>query len=82
MKMDKTNYEQQAKDLLAEMREIIEVKGLDLSLALEDAGMDGKTADQFFSGDKLPNLQEFLALCEISGLTFTLPSVETPKNPM
>ncbi|MCE7038774.1 transcriptional regulator [Dyadobacter sp. CY312] len=80
--MKNRNYEQQAKDIIADMREIIDAKGLNLSEALGDAGISAKEVEQILSGKKLPALNEFLALCEISGITFNLPSVETPKNPM
>jgi len=80
--METANYEQQAKDIIAEIKEIIDVKGLDLEEALEDAAISKDEADKILSGGKLPTLNQFLALCQISGITFNLPSVETPKNPM
>jgi DNA-binding phage protein len=80
LRMDQ--YQQKAKELVAEMKQIIEVKGIDLTSVLRDSGIEDAVVDQILSGEKIPSLDEFLALCEISGITFKLPSVETPDNPM
>ena len=80
--MENQNFEQQARHIIANMKEIIDAKGLDLNSALEDAGVSIAEVDDILSGNKLPTLNEFLALCEISGISINLPSVETPKNPM
>ena len=80
--METQVYQQKAKKLVAEMKEIIKVKGIDLPSALEDAALSDLNAEQILSGEKLPTLDEFLALCEISGITINMPSVETPQNPM
>jgi transcriptional regulator with XRE-family HTH domain len=80
--MENSNYEQQARHIIAEIKEIIDAKGLDLSAALENTGIEPDQADKIFSGEAIPSLSEFLALCEISGIAFRLPSVETPDNPM
>ncbi|MCE6987742.1 transcriptional regulator [Dyadobacter sp. CY323] len=80
--METTVYEDRAKELIAEIRQIIEVKGIDLNNALSEAGISPETADLIFNNGQLPTLSEFLMLCEISGITFHLPSVETPNTPM
>ncbi|HEV7379101.1 MAG TPA: transcriptional regulator [Dyadobacter sp.] len=80
--METQAYQQKAKELVAEMKEIIDVKGIDLQAALQDSGVSESDAGDILSGEKLPALDEFLALCEISGITINITSIETPKNPM
>jgi DNA-binding phage protein len=82
MDMEMSNYQNQIKELLAEIKEIVNAKGIDLNVAMEESGVSKENVGQILSGDKQPTLDEFLALCEISGITFSMPSVETPKNPM
>ncbi len=80
--MKKGDYDIRAKKLVADIRKLIDAKGLDLSVALKDVGFSRKDIDNVLSGDKIPTLDEFLALCEISGINLQFPYVETPKNPM
>ncbi|REA56609.1 transcriptional regulator [Dyadobacter luteus] len=80
--METQVYQQKAQKLVADMKEIIDVKGIDLSSALKNSGVSEADAKKILEGKKLPALEEFLALCEISGITFSIPSVETPPNPM
>ena len=80
--METTVFEEQAKTLIAEMRKLIEAKGLDAGEALAEAGIDSKKGLTILNGEILPDLSEFLALCQISGITFQLPSVETPNTAM
>ena len=80
--METTVYEDQAKSLIAEMKQLIEAKGINNGNALEEAGLSQELADKIFKGEQLPTLSEFLALCQISGLSFQLPTVETPNTPM
>jgi len=80
--METTVYESRAKEMISEIRKIIEVKGLNLNTALEEAGISATTADSILNQGAIPSLSEFLALCEISGITIHLPSIETPRTPM
>ena len=80
--METTVYESRARELISEIKKIIEVKGLNLDNALEDAGISSDTADNILNQNAIPSLSEFLALCEISGITIHLPSIETPNTPM
>ena len=80
--METTVYEDQAKSLITEMKQLIEAKGINNGNALEEAGLSQELADKIFKGEQLPTLSEFLALCQISGLSFQLPTVETPNTPM
>jgi transcriptional regulator with XRE-family HTH domain len=80
--METTVYESRARELISEIKKIIEVKGLNLDSALEDAGISSDTADNILNQNAIPSLSEFLALCEISGITIHLPSIETPNTPM
>ncbi|MCE7059979.1 helix-turn-helix domain-containing protein [Dyadobacter sp. CY343] len=80
--METTVYESRARELISEIKKIIEVKGLNLDSALEDAGISPDTADNILNQNAIPSLSEFLALCEISGITIHLPSIETPNTPM
>jgi DNA-binding phage protein len=80
---EETNiYDIRAKELIAEIRQIIDAKGLDLDKALEDAGISQETADNILNKGGMPSLSEFLALCQISGITIHTPSIETPNTPM
>ncbi|CAG5068740.1 hypothetical protein DYBT9623_01472 [Dyadobacter sp. CECT 9623] len=80
--METTVYESRARELISEIKKIIEVKGLNLDTALEDAGISPDNADNILNQNTIPSLSEFLALCEISGITIHLPSIETPNTPM
>jgi len=80
--METTNYEDRARLILAEIKEIIDVKGVNLDSVSEATGLSVGDVDSLLSGNLMPNLHQFLALCEISGIAIKLPSVETPKNPM
>ncbi|KAA0993691.1 transcriptional regulator [Dyadobacter aurulentus] len=80
--METTVYESRAKEMIIEIRKIIEVKGLNLNTALEEAGISASTADNILNQGAIPSLSEFLALCEISGITIHLPSIETPNTAM
>ncbi|KQS26880.1 hypothetical protein [Dyadobacter sp. Leaf189] len=82
MDTDITIYEARAKELVGEIRKIIEVKALDLDQALEEAGIAKETADNILNKGGIPSLSEFLALCQISGITIHIPSIETPNTPM
>ena len=80
--METTVYEDRAKELVAEIKQIIEVKGLNLNNALSEAGISPETADSILNKGQLPTLSEFMMLCEISGITIHLPSIETPNTSM
>lgn len=80
--MEISVYEGHAKQIVADIKEIIEAKGINLDEVTENAGIPKEKAHSIFSGQTIPSLTEFLILCEISGITFKLPSVETPNNPM
>ncbi|MCE7065978.1 transcriptional regulator [Dyadobacter sp. CY326] len=79
--METTIYEDKARTLIAEMKQLIDMKGITGDNVFEDAGVSKERADQIFQGE-LPSLSEFLALCQISGISIQLPSVETPNTPM
>lgn len=80
--METTVYEARAKEMIGEIKKIIEVKGLNLDTALEEAGIDKGSADRILNEGGIPTLSEFLALCEISGIAIHLPSIETPRTTM
>jgi len=80
--METTVFEARAKELVADIKEIVKVKGINLIEALEDAGVSRKSSDKILNRGVMPTLSEFLALCQISGITFHLPYVETTNNPM
>ena len=79
--METSIYEDRAKQIIIEIKEIIEAKGINLDSTPDGVFISGKVQD-FFSGKSIPSLIEFLALCEISGITINSPSIETPENPM
>lgn len=80
--METTVFEARAKELVDDIKEIVKVKGINLTDALEEAGVSRKSSDKILNRGIMPNLSEFLALCQISGITFHLPYVETPNSPM
>jgi hypothetical protein len=80
--MEPTVYESRARELIGEIKRIIEVKGIDLQSAWSDARISEKPVDAVLGGEQLPSLPEFIALCQISGITFHLPSIETPDTAM
>ena len=80
--METTVFEARAKELVDDIKEIVKVKGLDLVDELEKAGISRKSSDRILHQGIMPNLSEFLALCQISGITFHLPYVETTNSPM
>ena len=80
--METSVYESRARQIVADIKEIVEAKGINLDEVVEDAGIPKETAAKIFSGELIPNLTQFLILCEISGITIKLPFVETPDNPM
>ncbi|KAA6431443.1 transcriptional regulator [Dyadobacter flavalbus] len=80
--METTVYEDRAREILGEIKQLIEVKGLDLPMALEETGFRKELADEIFEQGKLPSLTEFLGLCQIAGIPFQMPAVETPNTPM
>ncbi|WP_439557736.1 transcriptional regulator [Dyadobacter sp.] len=82
MDTDSSIYEARAKELVGEIRKIIEVKALDLDQALEQAGISKEKANDILNNGGVPTLSEFLALCQISGITIHIPSIETPDTPM
>jgi hypothetical protein len=79
--MDTTIYEDRARELVTEILQIVEAKGLNLENALQEAGI-AKSADHFRNHESIPSLSEFIALCQISGISFHLPSIETPNTAM
>lgn len=81
-KMETTVFETRAKELVADIQEIVKVKGIDLADALEEVGISRNSSERILNRGVMPNLSEFLALCQISGITFHLPYVETSNNPM
>jgi DNA-binding phage protein len=80
--MNTTIYEDRARELVAEILQIIDAKGLNLANALQEAGISEKSADHFINQKGIPSLSEFIALCQISGISFHLPSIETPNTAM
>ena len=80
--MEKLEYDHRAKNILADIKDLIETKGINLDSVALGTGISEAVLDQFFSGAVMPTLSQFLALCEVSGITIKLPSVETPRNPM
>jgi len=80
--MENLVYENRAKEIVAEIKGMIDAKGLNVNSVSEETGIAMEALNHFFSGESIPNLSEFLALCEVSGVTISLPFVETPKNPM
>jgi hypothetical protein len=80
--METTVFEARAKELVEDIKEIVKVKGIDLEEALEEAGIPRNSAKRILNQGLMPNLSEFLALCQISGITFHLPYVETTNSPM
>jgi DNA-binding phage protein len=80
--MNTTIFEDRARELVAEILQIIEAKGLNLANALQEAGISEKSADSFLNQKGIPSLSEFIALCQISGISFHLPSIETPNTAM
>ncbi|GGM87732.1 hypothetical protein GCM10010967_20400 [Dyadobacter beijingensis] len=80
--METTVFETRAKELVEDIKEIVKVKGLNLEEELEKAGIQKKSYEKILRQGGMPNLSEFLALCQISGITFHLPYVETANTPM
>ena len=80
--METSVYDDKAKKIIAEIKEILDVKGINMDFSNENDIISKEKAEQIFSGELMPSLAQFLVLCEISGITFKLPSVETPDNPM
>lgn len=80
--METTVFEARAKELVEDIKEIVKVKGLSLEDELEKAGIARNASSRILSQGAMPNLSEFLALCQISGITFHLPYVETTNSPM
>ncbi|QRQ99656.1 transcriptional regulator [Dyadobacter sandarakinus] len=80
--METTVYEDHARALIAEIRQLVEAKGLDLTAAMADAGIADETTRQILDEQAIPSLPDFLAMCQISGISFQLPSIETPDTPM
>ncbi|WP_221391642.1 helix-turn-helix transcriptional regulator [Dyadobacter sp. NIV53] len=81
--MEISIYEARAKQIIIEIKQLIEAKGMSLdSSDTQGAIISRQMADEIFSGKTMPSLEQFLALCEISGITISMPAVETPDNPM
>ena len=80
--METTVFESRAKELVEDIKEIVRVKGINMDSALQQAGIPKESSDKFLKGTAMPTLSEFIALCQISGITFHLPSVETPNTAM
>lgn len=80
--METTIYEDRAKEILGDLKQMIEVKGLDLPTALEETGFRKELGEEVFDQGKLPSLIEFLGLCQIAGVPFQMPTIETPNTPM
>jgi len=80
--METTVFEARARELVDDIKEIVKVKGINLTEALEEAGISRESSERILSKGAMPNLSEFLALCQISGITFHLPYVETTNSPM
>jgi len=80
--MEQSVYEGRAKEIVAEIKQIIDAKGINPDSVSEETGISAEQLPQILSGESIPSLTQFLALCEVSGIAFSLPFVETPKNPM
>ena len=80
--METSVYEDKAKKIIAEIKEILDVKGINLDFSNDNSIISKESAERIFSGSVIPTLAEFLTLCELSGIAFKLPSIETPDNPM
>ena len=80
--MEKLEYDHRAQNILGEIKNLIDAKGINLDSFALETGISAAVLNQFFAGEVTPTLGQFLALCEVSGITIKLPSVETPKNPM
>ncbi|MCF0069032.1 transcriptional regulator [Dyadobacter sp. CY261] len=80
--METTVFESRAKELVEDIKAIVKVKGINLEEELEKAGVSRNSSDRILRQGAMPTLSEFLALCQISGLTFHLPYVETTNSPM
>lgn len=80
--METTVFEARARELVDDIKEIVKVKGIDLESTLEEAGVSRKSSDRILNRGEMPTLSQFLALCQISGITFHLPYVETTNSPM
>ena len=80
--MENSEYDHRAKHILSEIKDLIEIKGIAIDSIAFETGISAAVLDQILSGEIMPSLTQFLALCEVSGITIKLPSVETPKNPM
>lgn len=80
--METTIYEGQAKAIIADIRALMEAKGVNLDTSVEQTGFSKEKMEKILSGKTIPSLSEFLALCQISGIEFKLPFVETPNTAM
>lgn len=80
--MEISVYEDRAKQIITEIKDAIDAKGITSDFETEGSVITQAEADEIFAGKSLPNLIQFLALCAISGITINVPSVETPDNPM
>ena len=80
--MEQSVYEGRVKEIMAEIKQTIETKGINSDSISEETGIPAEQLTQILSGESIPSLTQFLALCEVSGMTISLPFVETPKNPM
>lgn len=80
--METTVFEARARELVEDIKEIVRVKGINLEDELEKAGIPRESSQRILGEGSMPNLSEFLALCQISGITFHLPFVETTNSPM
>ena len=80
--MEQSVYEGRAKEIVAEIKQTIDAKGMNPESVAEETGISAPHLAKILSGESIPSLTEFLALCEISGTVISLPFVETPKNPM
>jgi len=80
--METTIYEGQAKAIIADIRALMEAKGVNLDTSVEQTGFSREKMEKILSGETIPSLSEFLALCQVSGIEFKLPFVETPNTAM
>ena len=80
--METSIFEDQTKQIISEIKQIIDAKRIDLDFAMKKTGISKSKLAGILAHEKTPSLPEFFALCEISGITFNLPAVETPDNPM